>query len=431
MQAPIVRPSTRALWLGVALAFGLRLAFLLTVGRDIPFGDLREYMAGADRLLAGEPLAARNVMHFIRAPGYSLFLASVWFVTGSKSLLAVKVVQAALSALTCYYIYRLTEVFFTRAATAWVAFAGCALYPYFIFQAATPSSETLFAFGVAAGTFYFARGLAPDAPVVRDVFTGSTILTLANLVRPNWSTVLPLLALWIILRWRREFTKVVKVGIAMAVPYFLVTGLWVYSIYQQGHGFVWVSDGGAVFYYMGHNDLAYELYCEELTDARRKELLEFPGHVGEHPAFVEARSLPSAERIPHIWAAAKAWDRENMSKLPCLGLARIGDFWSPWVNVHAHGWAKALVSIATSGPVLYLGLFGLILAWRRGERVLTMIVAQNLLAGTLVAVVFSTAIRYRVPIIDLLLLPFLAYGAVYLYGRLSGRAVPIPLGVEK
>lgn len=425
-----MRTGRKWLWAGILLAFGLRLVFLLAVGRDQSFGDIREYVSGAERVLAGEPLAVRNVMHFVRAPGYSLFIAGIWGVTGTKSLLAVKVAQAALSALTCAYVFHLARVFFARPAVAWVALVACALYPFFVFQAAVPSSETLFAFLVASGTYYFARGLKPDAPIIRDVFIGSTILTVGNLVRPNWSTVLPLLAAWIILRWRRELTKVVKVGFAMALPYFTITGIWVLSVYAQGHGLVWVSDGGAVFYYMGHNDLAYELYCRDISLARRRELLEFPSHVTEHPAFLEAQALPSPERIPHIWAAAKTWDRDNLDKQPCLGIARFADFWSPWVNVHAHGWARAVVAVLTSGPVLFVGLFGLALAWRRGERVLSMIVAQNLLAGTFVAVVFSTAIRYRITIIDLLLIPFFAYGAVYLWERYLRRAPSSSLGVE-
>ena len=402
----------RALWISVGLAFALRLGFLLFVAPNEAFGDLREYVTGAERLLAGEPLPVRNVMHFVRAPGYSLFLAAVWKLTGTTSLLAVKVVQAVLSALTCLSLFHLTRVFFPSAPKApWIAFAGAALYPYFIFQAAVPSSETLFAFLVATGTLFFARGLQPDTPVIRDVALGSTLLTIGNLVRPNWSVVLPFLAAWIIWRWRRAFTKVLRVGFAMAIPYFGITGIWVYDVWAEGQGLVWVSDGGGVFYYMGHNDLAHELYCEDISEERRRELLHFPGRVAGHPAFVEAAKLPAAERIPHVWAAAKAWDVANMDKNLCLGVARFGDFWSPWVNVRAHGWLRAIVSVLTSGPVLLLGLAGIVLARRRGERVLTTIVGQNLAAGTFVAVVFSTAVRYRLPIIDLLLFPFFGYAA--------------------
>jgi hypothetical protein len=90
------------------------------------------------------------------------------------------------------------------------------------------------------------------------------------------------------------------------------------------------------------------------------------------------------------------------------------------VNPDGYPPKVVLVSLAAL-PVLGLGLWGLVLAWRRGERVLTVLVALNLAAGTVTAVVASTEVRYRVPVADVLLLPFAGFAIAWLWDRKRAR----------
>lgn len=406
-QALKQRQKLVLLALVLSLALAIRLLWGLKLGAHIRFGDEGEYIEGARRLLSGERLARHNWMLFVRAPGYSVFLAAIWKVVGHESFAAVRFVQALLGTGTCVAVYALARAVGASFRGALVATALASFYPYLIYYVAIIGTEGVFAFFVAAGSFYLVSGLAPSNPNLARVALGGLLLGAGNLIRPNMTTVLPCLAVWLVFRYRSRLLAAVKSLIVLAAPIVVLAIPWSFAVHDAGLGWIWITDGGPVWYYMGHNDDVHEYLCGNPSPARRKELMKFPGsdRFPNRPDYQRAASLPPAERQPSFMKAALAWDMAHLGAQPCLAAKKFYDYWRPWVSLDGYPF-KIFVLSLLAAPVMLLGAAGTVLAFRRGERtgsVYTWIIAAT---GTAVAVVFSTEIRYRIPMVDVLLLPF-------------------------
>ena len=408
-------------------AFAVRVGFVLTSGFDLSFGDVAEYFEGARRLLTGAPLAQRNWMMFVRAPGYSVFVAAVWQLFG-ESVVALKLVQSLTSALGCIWAARVARRLAPTLPGAGEAAAILvALYPYFIHHAATPGTESVFGTLVLISTYEAAVGLS-EGRAARLLAAG-VLLAAANLLRPNLMTFVPLAVLWLGWVWRTNLKQLVARGALIVTAVALVSAPWVLHVHAQGLGWVPITDGGPVWYFMGHNDDAYELHCgHDLSPARYAELMAFPGQWAftKRPVYFEATASQEPQHV--FMQAALAWDSANASKLPCLTMNKAWSYVRPWVNPRVFSPLYVLVSLTTL--VLYvLAALGL-RAWRaRGEgddaaRVFVGLAALQCLAGLATAALFSTEIRYRIPIVDVLLMPVAGLGVAWLLQRVRRKPTP-------
>lgn len=401
--------------LATALAARLALALL----HPVAFGDEREYVEHAERIFAGDWRPFKNVMHFVRAPGYPLFIALIWELVGQASLTAVRVAQALVDTSTCWAIFLLAR---RAGADRWgslAALAGATVYPYFIHQAAGIQSETLFGCLLAWGTLFLVRGL-DDEGRLGWVALGSLCYSLGNMVRPNLSVFLPLLAGWLLIRWRRQPRRLLIVGVTLAAPLLLISLPWSLAVWREGLGLIWVSDGMGLFYWIGHNDGIAALYCSSLSPAEAQTLRLSLAQVD--PLRDIAASLPPAHQQGVYWQAALAWDRAHLALQPCLAWHKLVGYWRLWVNPAVYGRSLVMLSLA-SLPVLLLGGLGLVQSRRGRGRTLARLALLHALAGTLVAVVFSTEIRYRVPLVDVL---FFALAGVAVEKLRCWRAVARP-----
>jgi hypothetical protein len=407
-------------WLLLALAVALAIRLVALVAfRDRYFGDQDEYLEGARRLLAGLPLAQRNSMFFVRAPGYPTFIALTWLVTGSQSPDVPRVVQALLGTLTCWYVFRLTRLLTPARPARWLALLATIFYPYLLYQCSYLGTESLFAFLVATSSFYLVKGLGQDQVAWRPLLVGAVLLSLSNLVRPNLAVTLPLAGLWLLYHYRRRLLDALKIAAVIVLPALLLSVPWTLSVHRQGLGWMWITDGAGIWYWVGHQEAALMHYgCVPATaeDIRLSERWMFTGS-DTHTA---ARKLPLDRQQDAFWQAARAWDRKNLDKLPCVTAGKIWGYWRPWVSQMHYSTGAVLVSLY-SLPVLLLGFYGLWRARSRGERLLSTWALLNMLAGTLTAAIFSTEVRYRVPVVDVLLLSFLGLGALDLWQRISAR----------
>lgn len=396
----------------VLMALCVRLVFVLWVRPDMFFGDQAEYLSGAQRLLAGQPLAVKNWMMFVRAPGYSLFIALCWALAGTQSEAVVRVAQAILGTGTCYYVYLMASDLGGRynRGGALLALLWAALYPYSIYFTSSLGSETLFSFLFAAGMYHLGRGLRPAGPDLRQVVLAAFVLSLGNLVRVNLTVMLPLIGCWLWWRFRRRPGLVLRLGLALSLPLLCVTLPWTWSVYRQGLGLIWVTDGGGANFLVGNSPEAAQLYCDRLTPAEELEINKFPGEerFGRRPEFLAARALPPRQQAGALFRAALGWDLQHLRRMPCLIGGKVLHYWKPWVNPVTYGRQAVLLSLAAA-PVLLLGAIGLLLAWREGERSLTVLALLQAASGTITSACFSAEIRYRVPAMDVLLLAFAGF----------------------
>jgi len=388
-------------------ALAVRVAF--AVLSHIQFGDAPEYLDFANRIANGHLGPYKNDMLFVRAPGYPYFIAIVWLLTGSHSQVAVKLVQALVGTGTCFYIYRMARLIGASSAGALIALAGGAFYPYLIYYTGVVGTESLFAFFVAAGTFHLANGLSRGGLDTRQFVYAGIYYALGNMIRPNLSTVYPLLALWLCYRYRHAPKQIVSIGLALAIPLLVVTLPWSIASVHAGLGFIWVTDGGGLWYWVGHNDAVARFYCADISPQELHALSQ----AMPNPVYAVARELPPVAQQSAYWRDALAWDRQHLDLWPCLLSSKFIAYWRLWVNPAAYDRSHILISLA-SVPVLPLAGFGLVRALRRGERALSMPVVIQIVTGTAVAMIFSTEIRYRVPVVDVLLMPFFGFACVSL-----------------
>lgn len=395
----LVRNWALLVVLGGALA--LRLAVALKMNPS--GGDSIEYISGANRLLEGHPLPSLAHLLFVRAPGYSSFIAGIWSMFPGRSLVAVRVAQAFVSAGTCLATYFLALQIRDDRPAAIAAMLIFAVYPYFLFQSASIGSECLYSLPVVVGTIVFARAIR-EKGIRWGYFGGGILLYGAGImIRPNLAPPEALLGLLLAWRYRKRIRTVVVMAAAMICGTLVIAAPWSLEVERQGLGWLFVSDGGAGWYYIGHNDVALEIYCGHARGSARAALVSNGWELD--PVTFAARTLPRSEHARFFRNAGMRWDREHLSSQLCLAGGKLWAFWRPWVEPSVYTWKFVAMSLL-SLPVLLFGLCGL---WRLGaERGggLGLVVFANVLAGSLTAMAYSTEIRYRIPGVDSLLVPY-------------------------
>jgi hypothetical protein len=407
---------------GLIVVLGLAFAFRMVLALKMApfFGDQPEYLAGANRLLDGLPLPAMNHGSFVRAPGYSIFIAGVWSIIPGRTLVAVRLVQAVISTATCLVTYLLAMRIRNDRRAALVAVCIAAVYPYFLYHVTSIGTECVFAFLVVLGTYCLSRGAGIEEIHWGYLVAGIIVYAVGILVRPNLAPPEAVLGLALAWRYRRRLRTVFAIGSLMIVGTLLVTIPWSVVVERQGMGWVFVSDGGGIWYYMGHNDLAARLYCDHTTDRERAAIIGSSGEVD--PVIFVARTLPRSEQARLFWRTALRWDAEHRSRQFCLATGKFWGFWRPWVEPHGYPW-KLVAASLTSLPLLALGLIG-VWSLRRQDTGLALIVAVNAIGGTLTAMFYSTQVRYRIPVVDSLLVAYAACVVVDFARRAAIRMRP-------
>ena len=202
----------RAAWIfGVALA--LRLVALFVAADAELVKDEIAYAARAEALLDGKGYQG-SYQSWVRhdgwrimdlpqytgayqPPGYPTFLAAVMAVSG-RSLLAVKLVQCLLSALSCVLLVRIGSAWFGARAgviAGWI----WALYPNAIGYTHLLWSETLFLFLLLALLDVLAGHGVRGLPSLRRCVVGGVVLSAAALTRGTLLYAAPAIAVWLCL----------------------------------------------------------------------------------------------------------------------------------------------------------------------------------------------------------------------------------------
>jgi hypothetical protein len=309
--------NDRGLFVLTVLALVLRVVFVWVEPANGLSGDEHTWTGwawGANEGLTSARIGFspfRSEMIFY-PPLYPYFLAGARALFGS--LIAVKLLQAVLSALLVPAIGRLGGLLFGRSAGL-VAAGLVAFYPELVWYAAHFWSETLFltlmwwAFErLLAGDALASRAAAPPARVVRwlrgaflaalpfgalrlvwghdlEPLAGAALVLLAiagalglrfllsrgsaareaaalagclwglaTLTRETLLYFAPVAALWLLWRQRDGLAR----AVAFAVPLILVVAPWTYRNYVVTHAFVPVATSGALNLWQGNTDLSRE-----------------------------------------------------------------------------------------------------------------------------------------------------------------------------
>ena len=390
--------STR--WLAAAAALGLALRLLFAFGywTDQPLTrDEREYLSLARSLTAGQGftydavLLAEEPDPFGRAPGYPFFLAVVGAgLSVHESVPAsVKVAQSVVGAIGVVLAGLIAgRLAGPAAATAASLIAAC--YPPLVWISAYALSEALiWPVGLA---LVWAWGRIPARPLIYGALTGAAIL-----IRPAMAFFAALAVLWLLEQ------RAVRVALAVAIGAALVVAPWTARNYAHYGRLVFVASEGGVTFWTGNHPLAIgEGDMAANPDLKRASL----ALRAQHP------ELSEEQMEPVYYEEAFAWIRSHPWQWLSLEIRKIFYLVVPvGPSYQLHSTRYYVASLVSYGVLLPAAIAGF---WRLGSRRRT-VPGLWLLGGSavLVSLIFFPQERFRIPVID----PVLIICAAGLFAR--------------
>jgi 4-amino-4-deoxy-L-arabinose transferase-like glycosyltransferase len=402
----MVLDDTRARRLIVAIAAAallLRLAFALLYWVDRPLThDEQEYLGLARSIADGrgftydDAIDTGTAQRFGRAPGYPLFLAALdaGRPVPSTTPARLKIAQSLIGALTVWIIGALA-LSIAGARAGVVAAAIAAVYPSLVWLSAYALSEAIYACLAMATVFVVQR--AVDREHVGLAMAAGALAGAAALVRPAMLIFLPLAILWMLAR-RRPALAVATVLASAAV-----IAPWTIRNVRVHERFVLIASEGGVTFWTGNHPLAVgEGDLAANVELKRAEL-----------AFRAAHPGLNAEQLePLYYRDAVEWIAAHPVQWTVLLVRKIFYTIVPAGPSYAvHSARYRIASIVPYAIVLPFALAGALRLFRSPRRP----VALFLMAASaiLVCIVFFPQERFRIPVID----PILIVCAAALAGR--------------
>ena len=374
-----------AVRVGVVVVFHLLPAVPLA-GRSVGspaeqplFPDADEYRRMARHVRAGRGPILAHGCAVPRMPGYPVFLAGLWAVTG-ESLLAVRLVQAAFGAATVWLVALLARELFGEPE-ALAAAAVAAAYPFFIFYTVLVLSETVFMALLVAGALCLAAAVRRGRGGL--ALLAGALLGLATLVRASLLPCVPLLAVgWVLVR-RVDRTALRHAGL-MVAAFAAMMAPWVVRnwVATDGHVVVTTLRAGA------------SLYESLNPQADGGPMLEVVNSV-PRPA-----GMSEAERDRQLGRLAVAYAIGHPRRFAELAVVKLGRFWNPVPN--AREFRTPLFAVALGVPyvaAMLLAAAGLARSWRHGR--VALILLLPVVYHSVVHMVYVGSIRYRVVVMPL------------------------------
>ncbi len=199
------RGQRRALALIVLVGLALRLAHLFFLRSspyfEQPIMDMEYHVRWARALAAGQGFESGEP--FFRAPLYPWFLALCMKLFG-PGLLAPRLIQAGLGALSVYLTYRLGRRAFSPAAGLWAALAVATSWVLIHFDSQLLIPTLIVPLDLLA--LERSLALAEDPRPKPAALTGA-LFGLSAIARPNVLLFMPLLAGWLLWRVRPEWMR--------------------------------------------------------------------------------------------------------------------------------------------------------------------------------------------------------------------------------
>jgi 4-amino-4-deoxy-L-arabinose transferase-like glycosyltransferase len=314
----------------------------------------------------------------------------------------VKVVQALVGALTVWLIGLMALYCAGARAGVWAAGIS-AVYPPFVSLPSYALSETLYS-GVALATAFVLQ-LALDRPDSDRAASQGTALGLlagalagvAALIRPAMLLYLPLAFAWLLFRRRPALAVAVVAAAFMEITPWTVRNLRVHE------RFVLIASEGGVTFWTGNHPLARgEGDLAANPDLKLAELAFRQAHPGLSPEALE----PVYYREAFGWIAEHPLDwAQLLARKAFYSVVPAG----PSYAVHSARYRVA--SVVPYLLVLPFAVAGARRLWPSGRRPVSLLLLAA--SSVLVGLVFLPQERFRVPVID----PVLIVSAAALAGR--------------
>lgn len=397
----MMAPGTRR-WLVIAgvlmLAFGVRLgaAFWwqsrLGAAHAFGFPDSEGYWTLGRAIAAGEPYEHGGAdFRVFRAPGYPVFLASLFAVLGDEMpVMWARVAGAWLGTLTVGALIWLGRDLFD-GRTGLLAGLMAAVDPGAIGMSVFVLGEALFCPLMVGQLACWVRAgrEVPGRKHVWWALAAGVVGALATLARPSWLLFLPFVLGLLVLASRRRWRHL-AVGSWMVLGFCIAMGPWWVRNYVVVGRFVPTTLQVGASLYDGLSPSA--------TGESNMAFAEWHYRAQKRDDAAAGRSNEGFEvRLDRrLRDAAVAWAVEHPGAVVSLMGRKFCRMWNVWPNAtEFRGWGLRVVMALGFVPFLALGLVG---AWRwcrRGWPYVVCVLPAVYL--TMLHVIFVSSIRYRQP----------------------------------
>jgi 4-amino-4-deoxy-L-arabinose transferase-like glycosyltransferase len=388
-----MRPLTRYVFIVMAVAVALRVGYALTLPNHLLYPDEESYDLIARNFAAtgvyGVPQPTGG-----RTPGYTVFLAGVYWILGA-SILRARIVQALLSAWMVWLVYRLGVRWLQSERAALAASLIAAVYPFFIFYDAKLLSDGWVTLWMVA--WLLATDIIQQKP--DDLWRWAAWGFSAMVVCLTKIALMPAAALVLgieILRYWRAATPGRAIR-AVAVALLVWAGpilFWGFRNARDFGRFTLDTHGGVT--------MIETIVFHEETKAQTYNTVW-----ATHPWRPQVMAIQNeALRDEYCRRLVSEYIRADRLRYLRQCLVRLKDFWRfyPRPDIQFREGAQKLifVSLATEPFLILFGFWGLWATRRRWFELYPAYLAIGLL--TLAHTLVSGQMRYRLPVMPILIL---------------------------
>lgn len=413
----VVLPSVT----GVLLAI---FAIFIVGVNKVEFPDARDYLIAAASILRDFSYPRQNIeLPFFRPPLYPFFISLIWLVF-QDSIIAVKIAQAILHGLTCWFIYKIVFKVFKNKNLGIFCSLICAVNPFLLLHTTDIQTEPLHTFLIAASVFLVTKILYQDKISFSLAFALGFVFGAAALCRPSALPIgITVISTLFILKARRDNLKLVVSTIIIAIAG-LFTAILPWTFYNKANTGEWIliSDAGAYAFWVGN--LPQTILVYENTFSSPRHLMDYSNYINtdltqqkisEWETEYDYSKLSLKER-ENLWRKDAM---ENMQNNPSLTLKlwiyKAWFFWRPYLNPQAYSLKLAFASAIFLVPLYLLAIYALIKLWFETKyRKFVILIIIYFLSATVLHALVITTVRYRVPYVDVYLSMLAGIGFMFL-----------------
>lgn len=392
------------------------LALVVRVGYLIGFGALNDplsfdeltYNNLASSLASGHGFVNDGHLTAFRAPGYPFFVAALYLVLG-PSFVMVRLLQAALAAVTLVFIYAIGKCLFNPRVGLIAAFCA-AVYPLLVVMTGELYSEVLVTFLLALTLWL----LVLDRQAPRRIYPWliGFLLGVLTLVRPNLLLLVVLFPLCFFAVY--PLRRALVAGLIIAGVALLAIVPWTVRNYATFHEWIPLTTQTGLNFWQGNNPAAN-------GSGSLPNRQTWNGPIPPELGLGGWRGLSEQQSSERFMQVAMQWIRENPVAAMRLLPLKLRQLWSPLALTTVS--ERRVPPLAeTIVPVPYavfivLAVVGVIVTRKRWRALLPFYAL--ILAVNISTLIFFGGARYALPM-ALSLLLFCAAGVDWLWLRLAG-----------
>lgn len=374
----------------------IRFSYIIFIGNKKPRLDAAGYDNIAWNVAQyGEFSSIKGQPTFRRAPVYPIFLALIYKVFGHNLLIA-RIFQGLLGLLTCWIIFKLGLLLYNYKTSMLAAL--CALfYPFFIYYTGMLLLETMLVFLITLSLYFIVR--SQSTPTIGTVFLSAFTLSMAYLCKPviapfTFLSLCILIYFWGVKKIKSYMMALIFIGVFLA-PLSL-----------------WALRNKIIF---GHFATMHAGAGREILGSSYSYDIKVKGQAfrdmiatTDDPVWAKGRLMNSAERDKYYFKQGLKFIRENPVEYIIIAYKKFIKFWRLYPTVQYIEGSKykkhflILVSLFSYGILLPFSLFGIYLSFKQWRSFITFYAL--LFSYTFIHIIFWSQIRYRLPLMPVILL---------------------------